>query len=231
MYDDLLDEIKNVYKENQKKRRDAISIFASGYFSRAQANEQRLWSKLYDDTPLGPKVHNGIRNYVLKTSVRCAYCQDRIFHNANFNIDHVLPSAIFPQFTFTPQNLVAACVTCNAIKKETNFYTATSCMSQYPLANYSWGSFHPKLHLYNDHIRMIFIHTNHFAVRAFMGKSPEGVNLCKNFLKEVTEFTTKSPANPSIAHAVDSLQNFISSYAIQPGTNLQNILNQLIKYV
>lgn len=228
MSENLLLAISNEYKSNQRVRRNRIRAFAEGYFARAALGQHALWKSLYDDKPLGPKVHSALRSYLTQRTNRCAYCQDRIFHNANVNIDHILPKAIFPQFTFTDENLIAACVTCNAIKSDDDFYGVATNEMNYDKHKANWGSFHPRHHLYDDHIRMIAVQTNYFYVRAFVGKTPEGSNLCNLFLNKVTDFGTKAQANAKIAQAVVSLENLLAASGGVQIPAVQKLLANLV---
>jgi 5-methylcytosine-specific restriction endonuclease McrA len=220
--------ISNEYKSNQRKRRKAIRKFAFDYFKLAAAGTPGLWGTMYKDTHLGPKVHSAIRSHLTQLTNRCGYCQERIFHNANVNIDHILPKVTFPQFTFSVENLVAACVTCNAIKAERDFYGLAPGVMNYSQHNGSWSCFHPRLHTYDDHIRLISVQTNHFHVRAFIGKTPEGISLCNQFLNKVTEFGTKAQANPQIAQAVNSLETLLASSGPFPTPAVQKLLSSLV---
>lgn len=220
--------ISNEYKSNQRVRRKKIREFAGGYFRRAAAGTPGLWSAMYNDSHLGPKVHSAIRSYLTQVTNRCGYCQDRIFHNANVNIDHILPKDTFPQFTFTSKNLVAACITCNAIKTNRDFYGLAPGVLDYAQHNGNWSCYHPRHHIYDDHIRLISVQTNFFSVRAFIGKSPEGIKLCNLFLNEVTEFGTKAQASPQIAQTVISLESLLATSGGFPAPAVHRLLATLV---
>ena len=101
----------NSYKPNQKKKRRELKKNIINYYSLAGLGAKDLWSTAYNDSPYGKKLYDAIVKTVSESSVRCSYCQDKIFHNKNLNIDHILPSSIYPQFTFKKNNLAVSCVT------------------------------------------------------------------------------------------------------------------------
>ena len=108
----------------QKKKRTEIKELVEKYYRKSLQHpaEEKLWSKLYNDGKLGKKAHSAVSKYLTSLTGRCCYCQERIFHQANMNIDHVLPRETYPQFTFWPENLAAACITCNAIKSSLDYF-------------------------------------------------------------------------------------------------------------
>lgn len=63
----------------------------------------------------------------------CSYCGNVFGKTSPGNIDHFLPKNEFPQFTFTPENLVLACENCNSSFKGTyNPYESDNCSNDYP---------------------------------------------------------------------------------------------------
>ncbi|MGO6690712.1 hypothetical protein ACCS54_07330 [Rhizobium johnstonii] len=49
---------------------------------------------------------------------RCAYCRSYL-HEDHPARDHVAPKAVYPKWTFRPENLVLACYACNTDRKDT----------------------------------------------------------------------------------------------------------------
>ena len=76
----------NSYKPNQKKKRRELKKNIINYYSLAGLGAKDLWSTAYNDSPYGKKLYDAIVKTVSESSVRCSYCQDKIFHNKNLNI-------------------------------------------------------------------------------------------------------------------------------------------------
>jgi 5-methylcytosine-specific restriction endonuclease McrA len=214
----------NEYKPNQHKRRKLLRKTAINYYYLARENVPGLWSMMYNDTPYGRKLYDAITGYVAAVSTRCAYCQDKVFHNANLNIDHILPASIYPQYTFSLRNLVATCVTCNAIKKDTDYFELPNSGRSYPKSTNAWNCFHPAHHLYENHIDKFVMQTNHINIRAFIGKGPTGVKICTELLSKVSEFETKAFANSVVANAIENLGNYIAKFPASKSQSLSNLL-------
>jgi uncharacterized protein (TIGR02646 family) len=226
----MLDAIQDTYDIKQKKRRLAIKKMALKHYrlSKKTPNTPKLWNDLYEDGIMGKHIHKAVSNFLTKLNGRCCYCQEKIFSNANSNIDHVLPRKHYPQFTFTPHNLAAACITCNALKTGDDFYNENPANMNYCKLSNSWKCFHPNFHDFNDHVQMLCLQSNYIYIRTYIGKTPEGTALCSKHLIKLTSYEAKVPANPQVAGAVTSLQNYISSNGLQPGPALTKLLQSFI---
>lgn len=221
----------NSYKPNQYKRRKLLKRTAINYYFLAKSNVTGLWATMYNDTPYGRKLYDAITQQLSNSSSRCAYCQDKVFHNANVNIDHVLPASIYPQFTFKKNNLVVACVTCNALKSDDDYFALQNAGSYYPGLSNVWNCFHPVHHIYADHIDRFVIQTNHIHLRAYIGRTPAGVSICTGLLAKVSEFETKAAANPKVAQAIENLGIYITQYPVDQSQALKNIILLLAKNI
>ena len=196
----------------QKAKRKEARKMAFKYYRDSLSGRLGLWSALYNDGAVGKKIYYAVTDYVHGLSGRCGYCQDRIFHKKNSNIDHILPASIYPQFTFVDDNLVRVCVTCNMLKLAHDFYALPA-----PLARYydeylgRWTCFHPRHQVFSQHVERLVIQTNHLYFRAYLGKTPEGRKLCLSLLQQVSEFELKATANPVVALAAQKLGQYVQS--------------------
>lgn len=216
--------IQNIYVQKQKKKY-IKNLIRKYYFKSLQHPlEKNLWSQLYLDGAVGKNAHKAASKYLIGMTGRCCYCQERIFHFANFNIDHVLPREAYPQFTFWPENLAAACITCNAIKSSLDYFNVSVKELNYRRYGKSWQCFHPNFHRYHEHVEMIVFQTNNFYVRAYIGITPQGKELCKNLLAKITEYSVKSSVNKEIDKAILGLQSVMA----QSNTNLMPGVEKLI---
>lgn len=213
------------YASNQRKRRKLLKRTALNYYYLARSNVPGLWAAMYNDTPYGRKLYEAIVQKISSSSTRCAYCQDKVFHNKNLNIDHVLPASVYPTFTFKRHNLVVTCVTCNALKSDDDYFGLANPGTYYPGPTNNWNCFHPVHHSYADHIDRFIIQTNHIHLRAYVGRTPAGVSMCTNLLAKVSEFETKSVANPKVAQAIGNLGNYITNYPPEKTQALKNLMS------
>ena len=223
----LLIVVKKLYSQ-QAKRKSARKL-AFEYYRDSIAGTHNLWSSLYNDGAVGKRIYYGITDYVHGLSTRCGYCQDRIFHNKNSNVDHILPASIYPQFTFVEDNLVRVCVTCNMLKTALDFYELPAPISKdYSRHAGVWACFHPRHHTFSDHVERLVVQTNHLYFRAYLGKTPEGKKLCSLLLQQVSEFEVKATANPLVAIAAQKLGQYIQSNGNASSGAVKKLLQTLV---
>jgi uncharacterized protein (TIGR02646 family) len=61
--------------------------------------------------------HSEIKNQIVReTSEKCAYCESKIRHVTPGDVEHILPSSVFPNLIFEWENLTLACTECNRRK-------------------------------------------------------------------------------------------------------------------
>lgn len=227
---ELLRCIKSSYKIKSKKKEIARKAF--DYYKKANGGMTGLWSALYNDKPLGKKIYDAIASHVHGLTQRCGYCQDRIFHNINANVEHILPASVYPHFTFTERNLVRACATCNMLKANYDFYVLPNSHNRrYSELEKLWGCYHPRHHEYNAHVERLVIQTNYLSFRAYVGKTPEGVKICSSLLKKVSEFEVKSNGNPKVAQAALGLNQFILGAGKNSSPKVQKLLKMLVENI
>lgn len=223
----LLKAVRKSY--SQRKKIDEATNKAIDYYHKSRNGTTKLWANLYNDGPVGKRVYYAITNYVHGLSNRCGYCQDRIFHNSNSNIDHILPSSIYPQFTFIEENLVRVCMTCNMIKSADDYYTLPiPAGNGYRQYTKNWGCYHPRHHVFSEHIDRLVVQTNHLYFRAYIGKTPKGKKLCNMLLHKVSEFEVRATVNPVVAQAAQKLSHFIQSKGSAPTVAVNNLLQALV---
>lgn len=117
--------LKSLYKKSSKLRREALSCIFE--YNEAAHNafppRKGIWSKFYEEAR-GKYIHKKLGKHLLeKQNSLCCYCRDRIFHGKNSNIEHILPIKHYPMFAFDYRNLALACVTCNALKSDDDFFS------------------------------------------------------------------------------------------------------------
>lgn len=197
--------VKSLYSKSLKLRLEAEEcIFQYRLAARTLFPPRKgIWSKFYEEAR-GKYIHKQFGKHLLKKqNSLCCYCRDKIFHGKNSNIEHILPIRHYPMFAFDYNNLALACVTCNALKSDDDFYRVTNLSRTYN-ANL-FNCFHPAFHSYDEHIDFLKLQTNHIYVRVFRFRTPLGERLCSQHLKKVSLFNIKEQANPIVAEAVRKL--------------------------
>ena len=92
-------------------------------------------------------------HYIAAQHSKCCYC-DRHLASENhrvWDVDHVVPRATHPRFTFEPRNLVASCPDCNIAKRDARVLKNNS-RKTYPSKSEDFKILHPHLDTYGDHI-------------------------------------------------------------------------------
>lgn len=226
----LIKVAKNSY--SRKSKVDEAAKLALGYYFRSRRGEGGLWSKLYKDGPVGKRVYDAITGHVGALSDRCGYCQDKIFHPSNSNVDHILPVSVYPQFAFVEKNLVRACVTCNMLKLAEDFYAANAVVGlEYIKYEKSWSCYHPRHHLFSDHFERLVVQTNSLNFRAYFSKTPEGRVICQRLLSRVSEFEVKASANPVVALAASKLSAATHAAGHVPTPAISRLIKILIENI
>lgn len=223
----LIRKIKKSYSRQSKI--EAATVMALDYYKKSRTGTVNLWSDLFNDGSVGKRIYYEITDHIHGLSNRCGYCQDRIFHNKNSNVDHILPASIYPQFTFIEENLVRVCTTCNMLKLNADYFTlAAPAGNGYRQYASAWTCFHPRHHTFTDHIDRLVIQTNYLNFRAYLGKTSEGKKLCSSLLFRVSEFEVKATANPVVAQAAQKLTLFVQSKGNMPSAAVKKLLQTLV---
>lgn len=114
---------------------------------------------------------------------RCAYCRTKInTGNSYFDIEHIEPRSLHPEWMFLPENLCLACRRCNSAKKDAEVLENPASVN-YPTSSNEFKIINPYLDNYFEHIELIggFI---------YRGKTPKGVftiNTCNLSRYELAE--------------------------------------------
>ena len=105
------------------------------------------------------KFRSLIRNhYLSEQKLTCFYCKQYIFstNGLHWQVEHILPKSLFPQFLFEPKNLIVICPDCNREKGDQNPHVNgnTACsQSTYPSTRGRFKIIHPFFDNYEEHIK------------------------------------------------------------------------------
>lgn len=202
---------KTVYTRNKKRKTQAeATLRLHNQYARQNPPPIKLWSSYYN-APSGAYVHGKLSDYRLKQQQNfCCYCQERIFSKVNANIEHIFPSAVYPQFTFMFHNLAMSCGPCNSFKSNDDWFQVNKAELKYFKHQKNWSAFHPNFDDFNEHVRLFGIQTNRIHVRTYVGITPKGQKLCSDHLHKLTTYEIKGKANPSVVEALEKLSLFLA---------------------
>ncbi|PMO67578.1 HNH endonuclease [Vibrio splendidus] len=92
-------------------------------------------------------------HYKSVQNLTCVYCRKiyPVQHSGVWDVEHIAPKSISPQFMFTPNNLCVACKDCNTEKSSKNVLVNRALVN-YPQRTEAFVIIHPHFDSYEDHI-------------------------------------------------------------------------------
>ena len=206
--------LKKTYK-NKPYVNDALKHAYDFYrASRKNGAPKDLWEK-FRDVKSGDKYYKNAKQFLIEKHGVCSYCREKIFINHNLHIDHILPKSKYPYFTFVLENLTPACLTCNIIKEDKDFFEFKKF-------------YHPNYHIFSEHVEMLVFQTNNIYMRIYTGSTRIGNELCKLHLYKISNLTIKSNANPEVFKAVENLNGLVSQKNIFLSDSIKKVVKILI---
>lgn len=103
------------------------------------------------------RLRKTLREYLLpRLKFRCCYCQQRKTerHGLTWDIEHIAPKSLYPQFLFDLNNLAISCKECNIAKGEKNTLSG-NFRAKYPDNGGGFSIIHPYFDTYSDHIEIV----------------------------------------------------------------------------
>ncbi|ENR4570445.1 HNH endonuclease [Acinetobacter baumannii] len=129
-----------------------------------------------------------IRNHYLSDQkFTCFYCRQYIFstNGLHWQVEHILPKSIFPQFLFEPRNLIIICPDCNREKSDQNPHVEgeRACnRPNYPRTSSRFKIIHPLFDNYEEHIERVPAnhceYPDHYFLKAHTQKGKATVRMC-----------------------------------------------------
>ena len=150
------------------------------------------------------------KHYIAEQDNCCCYCNERWLteHGRVWDLEHVVPKAVHPNFTFEPLNLATSCPDCNNAKreKETLINPATSA---YPSTADSFEVVHPHFDRWEDHIERVGVVFRPITDRGTW--TVKNCNLGRFALKYVDPTDSTDPSDTRFESAVTDLTADIST--------------------
>lgn len=133
---------------------------------------------------LAPLRKNLRKHYLPLQKFRCCYCKmlKQESHGTVWDVEHIVPKALYPHFMFEQFNLCISCKECNGFKLETNVFKIRRSYKKYPLTSNSYKIIHPHLDNYSEHIDVKMYPNGHLA---HFAKTEKGVEtyICCNLIR------------------------------------------------
>lgn len=222
--------VKKTYK-NKPYVNDALKhAYAFYRISRTNNPKKDIWEK-FRDISCGDKYYKSAKQFLIQKHGVCSYCREKIFINHNLHIDHILPKQKYPYFTFVFENLTAACLTCNILKEDIDFFGFKELGRNYRKLPFFTRFYHPNYHIFSEHVDMLVFQTNNIYMRVYTGNTRIGYELCKLHLYKISNLTIKSNANPEVYKAIENLNSLIIKENMGLNDNLKKVVKILIENI
>lgn len=93
------------------------------------------------------------KHYISEQDNRCCYCAEQWLteHGRVWDLEHIVPKAVHPEFMFESRNLAVACPDCNNAKRDEETLTDPT-VTAYPSSAASFVVVHPHFDRWEDHI-------------------------------------------------------------------------------
>jgi uncharacterized protein (TIGR02646 family) len=118
---------------------------------------------------------------------KCCYCKRELGYDIKeVDIEHIIPKATYPTFTFEPRNLALSCPACNTIKGDKSVLSKE--IVRHPKHSKYHIIVHPHYDDYDDHIKI----TNGCVFEPLSTEGSHTITVCKLFRLKLVERKAKS---------------------------------------
>lgn len=158
--------------------------------------------------PIGAEIVSTLRRHLANLQgTRCCYCRRWLQNIAHARpVEHILSRDGYPQFSLHYRNLALACRDCNQQKTNQNWTTLDQAATTYPAPDKISDYFHPRLHIFDGHIRYVRVETNDAAVAIYQGLTEQGRQLCRDHLKKISQVDALFKNNRRLSGVIERLQ-------------------------
>ncbi|CAG9243850.1 HNH endonuclease [Paraburkholderia caribensis] len=217
----------------KKYREDARATLSK--FFRETRNGKDGWvlleslDKANGDTVTGSELKAALRDQLVKIqSNRCCYCRRWLVNTAYARpIEHILPRAHFRKFSLHFWNLALACTDCNTLKSDKLWGTVNPKRRSYPQPNEINDWYHPRFHVYDQHIRFIRLESNGTTFVVFLGLTKQGRTLCKSLLRHIAAKEMLISNNATLSSCMATLDEYGDRFNTEKAEKLRDFQNEL----
>ena len=99
-------------------------------------------------------------HYLREQRYRCAYCrmEKKENHGLTWDVEHIIPKAVYPRFLYEPLNLAMVCKECNIAKLDQEvLYRPLRAGLPLPDRSEDYKIVHPHFDIYSEHFEIIFV--------------------------------------------------------------------------
>lgn len=125
------------------------------YISNFDKKDKNYWDNTNEPmTSIRKKIRD---HFLIAQNYQCCYCRmtKQEDHGLVWDVEHILPKILYPQFTFEPLNLAISCKECNRAKWNKDVIIEHSKLDERYISTSSNVSIiHPHLDTYEDHIQV-----------------------------------------------------------------------------
>lgn len=180
----------------------------------------RVTYKLWDElTGLMAEIRKHVKqHYLEEQGFRCAYCRmvKKERHGSTWDVEHILPKSLFPQFLFEPENLAAACKECNNHKDACQVLVSRSTSQKtYPTSSDAYLIMHPHYDKFSDHFELTEVEGKR-RLRAKNGKKAKATYIACNFIRFDFSYGEWDSFNTAIMDSVNGWLDRCPSTATVP---------------
>ncbi|MDR7342920.1 uncharacterized protein (TIGR02646 family) [Pantoea alhagi] len=223
-------------KIKDKGKRDFIESLLCLLCQKAQEANVNVWNELYklklsygNSTIKGSYVTKAIRDYLIeRQNSRCCYCKRYILNSSWVRqVEHILPTAHYPRFSLTMNNLAVACAECNNAKSNDIWWQSINPAGPYPDMLLFKDAFHHNMHKYDEHVRWFRYSNNKFSFSIYAGLTAPGRKLCSDLLEKVVQVEILNICDDGMQAALDKINLYNTNNKTMPG--LETFLRELQK--
>lgn len=117
--------------------------------------DHNFWNiKLKELAPLRLNLRT---HYLNEQNQRCCYCKmlKQEKHGLTWDVEHIVPKALFPLFLFEKYNLSLSCKECNDAKSDKPVFVDEKYdYKNYPIDKSKYSIIHPHFDKYSDHMEI-----------------------------------------------------------------------------
>lgn len=150
---------------------------------KANFTKHEDWDKSVFNTLRGD-IRDSLRP---EQSNKCCYCKKELGHDIKeVDIEHIIPKATYPKFTFEPKNLALSCPACNTIKGD------KPVLSKKIVRHPEHSNNHTIVHAhYDEYNKHILIHDG-CVFEPISKKGSHTITVCELFRLKVVEKKAKA---------------------------------------
>lgn len=128
-------------------------IFEQEIIDTYDNKNHKFWNEKV--TELAPLRLNLRKHYLKEQKNRCCYCKmlKQEKHGSTWDVEHIVPKALFPNFLFEKYNLSLSCKECNDAKSNKSVFVKNQTnLTCYPLTSEKYSIIHPHFDKYSEHM-------------------------------------------------------------------------------